>query len=182
MALPQPVFEQLTHRPAQSQGWSGQILMFTATVLVVVLLLYLGVHFGYRPYIEGRVASLDQRIQDFSKQISQEEQNRALAFYGKLANIKRLLDDHTVPSAIFEWIEQNTLPTVFYNRLSVSTNNRQIVLSVSAKDMTDVTRQLEHFQTAAEVERAIFANAGETNGVWQFELTLTMKPNFFKPY
>ena len=58
MALPQKVLEQLGREPPKTPGWAGQFLMFSSTIFFVSLVVYIGLVFGYRPYITSEVKKL----------------------------------------------------------------------------------------------------------------------------
>ena len=61
MALPQQVVEQLNQGTRRTPGWSSGMLLFSGSVLIVVIVIYAGLQFGYTPYLNGQVSSLESQ-------------------------------------------------------------------------------------------------------------------------
>ncbi|RJQ28896.1 hypothetical protein C4571_02540 [Candidatus Parcubacteria bacterium] len=182
MALPQKVVEQLSRTSVQTPGWSGQLLMFSSTAFLLSLFIYLGLVYGYKPYLEKEVQKLDSQIQAFSQQISVEEQGEIINFYSQLVNVKSLLARHVVVSPFFDWLERHTQTSVYYTKLNLNTQSRQASLSGVARSVEDLAEQLQEFQNDPGVERVNFSNVSVgSNSLWQFDLTLFFKPAFFIP-
>src|SRR6266850_2985386 len=108
MALPQKVVEQLGREPPKTPGWSGKLLMFSGTIFFIALAIYLGLSFGYKPYLSGEIDKINADIDQFGQQVSVADQLKLLSFYSQLGNIKALLATQIVGLRAFDWVEQNT--------------------------------------------------------------------------
>ena len=181
MALPQKVIEQLGRAPVKTPGWSGQLLMFSSTLFFISLVVYLGLIFGYRPYLNSQVKRLDDRIQSLSQQIPLEDQKKIINFYAQLVNLRAVLNGHIFTTPIFGWLEKNTHSNIYYTRIGLNTQNRQVTLAGFAKSVNDLAEQLKIFDDDPGVVQLNFGNSSiGQGGFWQFSLVLTLTPEMFK--
>jgi Tfp pilus assembly protein PilN len=177
MPLPQTVVEQLGKEPPKTPGWSVGMLTFAGSLLFLVVLIYVGLTFGYEPYLNGQISTTQNQINQLSQQISPADQTNLINFYSELSNLKSLLANHVIASNLFPWLEQNTEVNVYYTSFSFSGGD-QITLSAVAKSEADVNQQLAIFESSPEVSNVIFSgvSAGAAGG-WSFDVTLTINPS-----
>lgn len=181
MALPQKVIEQLGRAPVKTPGWSGQLLMFSSTLFFISLVVYLGLIFGYRPYLNSQVKRLNDKIQSLSQQIPLEDQKKIINFYAQLVNLRTVLNGHIFTTPIFGWLEKNTHSNVYYTRLGLNAQNRQVTIAGLAKSVWDIAEQLKIFDDDPGVSQLNFGNSSiGPGGLWQFNLVLTLTPEMFK--
>lgn len=181
MALPQKVIEQLGRAPVKTPGWSGQLLMFSSTIFFISLVVYLGLIFGYRPYLNSQVKRLNDKIQSLSQQIPLDDQKKIINFYAQLVNLKAVLNGHIFTTPIFGWLEKNTQLNVYYTRLGLNAQNRQVTVVGLAKTVNDLVEQIKIFDDDPGVVKLNFGNSSiGTGGFWQFSLILTLTPEMFK--
>lgn len=183
MALPAPAIEQLSshRRSSATQGWFGQLLLFAAFLFAITLVVYLGLIFGYKPYINAQVKDLDEQIKKFALDIPVEDQRNTMSFYAQLVNLRSLLDSHVALTPLFTWLETHTMPGVYYTRFALAVPNRQLILAGVARSMEEATGQLQVFQHRPEIERFTFNTIRfdtAKNG-WEFEATIAFKASFF---
>src|SRR3989344_1296726 len=133
MALPQKVLEQLGREPPKTPGWAGQFLMFSGTLFFIAAFVYLGLVFGYRPYLASEVRKLQDQINIFIQQIPVEEQGKIINFYSQLLNLRSLLANHAVSSHFFNLIEDNTQVNVYYDRFDLSLRTRELRVGGAGK-------------------------------------------------
>ncbi len=180
MSLPPRAIDELSREPVRTQGWYGELLMFSGTLLFIAILVYVGIAYGYKPYLERQVADLNTQIATFSEQIPEQDQQQFLGFYSQLVNTQRLLAQHVMGSGFFNWLESNTSPNVYYTKLDMNTANNQVGLAGTARTMGDIAAELAILEGQPQVQRINFGNASaNTNGTWQFNMTLFFSPGFF---
>lgn len=180
MPLPPQAIEHLTREPVFTPGWSRDLLMFSGTLFAVVVFLYLGLTFGYRPYIVSQVHRLDAEIQDFSKQIPVPEQQKLIRFSSQIENIRTLLGAHVAVTPIFSWIERNAHQNVFFTRFSLDVSRRQLALGGTGRSTRDIAEQLSVFQAQPETEQVELGKVGSNApGAWQFDATIVFEPHVF---
>ncbi len=180
MALPQKVIEQLGREPARTPGWSGQLLMFAGTIFFISLLVYFGLAYGYRPYLDSETQRLKDQLQSFSQKVPVEKQTQLAAFYSQLANLQIILAKHNSASPVFGWLEKNTETNVYFTKFILTAATNQLALGGIAKTMDDVDQQLVDFASQKDtVQRLSVSSISFSNGVWQFDVVLTFQPGFF---
>lgn len=181
MALPQqqPTYAQVVERAPRSPAWFGQLMGFAIMLLVLTVVVYFGITFGYQPYLEKQVTDLDQQISDFSRRVPADQQAAILTFYSQLANLKTVLAKHTATSAFLRWVEDGTLQSAHLTKVSMNVASRQIQVTGIARSQSDVALQIAAFQARPGIERVDFRNSQAiANGV-QFDLAITVVQGFF---
>lgn len=182
MPLPQKVIEQLGREPPETPGWSGQLIMFSGTIFFIVILLYVGLAFGYGPYYDSALKKVSDEKSEISKQISIDRQNQLITFYSQLANLDKILKSHIVTSPIFTWFEKNTQKNIYFERFSLSLANDQVELSGFGKSIDDVNQELAIIESSQDVKKMDVSSISNENGSWKFQLRLYFDPTFFKNF
>lgn len=183
MPLPQQVLERLGQEPPRTPGWSGQLLMFSGTVFFVSIIAYLGLAFGYKPYLNSEARKLQGQVQSLGQQIPLERQTKIIGFYSQLANLKSLLAGHVYSSKMLEWLEKNTQVNVYYSKFSLNAQNNQLTIGGVAKTADDLYQQVAIFQGKPEVKKMNLGGISiSQNGQWQFDISLFFEPGFFSRF
>lgn len=180
MPLPTQVVEQLSREPVKTPGWSSGLLFFSGGVAVVVFVLYLGLIFAYRPYLNSRIATIEEQIDILNQQVSADAQNQLISFYSQISNVRSLLGNHVFFSHFLSWLESHTQANVSFGNLNFS-NGNQIILVGLTKTQADMDQQLAAFESAPDVKSARVSNISfvSTSNVWQFTISLVMQPSVF---
>ncbi|MBI4085653.1 MAG: hypothetical protein HY433_00165 [Candidatus Liptonbacteria bacterium] len=180
MALPEQVVDRLSREPVHTPGWSGQLLMFAATIFFISVGVYLGLMFGYKPYLNSKISGLDAQIQKFTQEIPLSDQEQLISFYSQLSNLGGILQKHVISSALFDWLEKNTSANIYYTRFNFSPGTNQLALTGAAKTTNDFIQQLQAFQNESAVERINVNSLNvSSNGTWQFDFVLFFTRSFF---
>jgi hypothetical protein len=135
MALPQQVVEQLGKEPSQAQGWSFGVLFFSGGMLVLAIAVYLGITFGYDPYLQNEITNTQNKITALNNSISPTDQTNLINFYSQVSNLKILLQKHTLSSQFFSWLEKNTEVNVYYQSLSMASGYKFSVTGMQQAKM-----------------------------------------------
>ncbi len=178
MAFPEQVIERLSNESPQTPGWSFGLLAFSGSILLIALVIYFGLAFGYEPYLDSQIARLNTQMDTLAKSISAGDMAKFTAFYSEITNLKATLGDHVIFSRFLLWLEKNTEANVYYSRLTFSSGN-QIALSAIAATEADVNQQVAIFESAPEVKSANLSavSLSPTDGQWQFSVTLILDPS-----
>ncbi len=173
MPLPEQIANRTAHGPIGTPGWSGQLLMFSGTVFFISLAVYLGIAYGYKPYLERQVAILDEQIKSYTRQITPDEQEKLISFYSQVANLNEILKSRFTPSQIFGWLEKNTGANIYYNGFGFLLADYQVNLSGISKTVDGFSKQMVLFQNNPAVERASINSFSSAGGnLWQFNVSL----------
>jgi hypothetical protein len=180
MALPQQVVEQLNQGSSRTPGWSSGILLFSGSIFFIVLLTYAGLRFGYEPYLNAQLSSLEGQAQKVGQSVSPSDEANLLTFYSQITNIQSLIKNHVFFSQFLTWLERVTEANVYYTNLSF-TSGDQVTLSGVAKTSADVSEQVAAFEAAPEVSSVTLSSValGSSLNAWNFNVVLTMQPSVF---
>jgi hypothetical protein len=184
MPLPGKVIEQLGREPSSgSQGWAVGALMFSGGILFLAIVIYFGLAMGYQPYLQNQLNTAQTQVSALNNSISASDQTQLIDFYSQIANLQTLLGNHTFSSQFFSWLEANTEANVYYQSLTLTTQDN-VTLSGMAATEADVNQQVAIFEASPEVSSVSVSNvlapqAGSANAEWTFNLTLAMNPSVF---
>lgn len=179
MALPQQVVEQLSREGSpHTPGWSFGIMLFSGSLLLIVVLIYGGLRFGYEPYLTGQMNGLKGQVDNLGQSISPADEANIVTFYSQISNLQSLVKNHVIFSQFFDWLEKNTEANVYYNTMSFTSGN-QAMLAGNAKTSADVPEQVAIFETSPEVSSVLLSNVSYSAAAndWTFNITLTLRPD-----
>ena len=178
MPLPQQVIDRLSKEPPRTPGWSVGLLTFSAGICFITVLAYLGLAFGYEPYLDSQISGLDTQASTLTKAISASDQARVITFYSEITNIKNALAKHVALSRAFSWLEANTEQNTYWSKMSVVVEQNQVTLSGLSKTEADVNQQIAIFEAAPAVKNVSVSSVSpsDTSGMWQFSVALTVDP------
>lgn len=120
--------------------------------------------------------NISQLEGEFDPKAIQEMQSISVS----LESLKILLAGHLYSSALFDFLEQNTLTAVRFTRFSFSKENYALALSGEGTSFSAVAQQLEAFEEHNAVQSVNFQNLFLTNtGNVSFDATLKFNQSFF---
>lgn len=179
MALPQQVIDRLSQDSPKTPGWSYGLLLFSGGILFIVVLIYLGLAYGYAPYLQGQLDTLNAQVDAVGKTISPADQANLISYYSEITNIQAALQNHVIFTRFLAWLEAHTEVNVYFSQFTFSSSGNQITLGAIAKTEGDVNQQVAIFEGAPEILSTSLTGAtlSPTNNLWQFSLTLKIDPN-----
>lgn len=152
--------EQLKSGEQLSVGLPWRLSIFMTLIFAFSLFIYIGIDFGYRPYLESGVNKLNKDISNLNQSIDESQQKQIVGFYSQLVNIKSLLGIHkTATSQIFDFIEKNTYQNVKFDNMVVNVANGDIKISGIAPNYEILVKELFLFGQTPNVERVILENS-----------------------
>ena len=174
--------EQELKRPERlSVGWPWRLLVFGFIILGMTVASYFGMVFGYTPYLNSQITSLDQKIAGLSQTIDEQQQKKLATFYSQLINVQGLLNSHPAVSKLFDFLEKNTHQNVYYQLLDLSLPEKSLKLEGNASSYNVLSQQLELFRLAPETERVFLDNSRPAQtGEINFSMRVIFKPELLK--
>ncbi len=173
--------EQLSQKERLPVGWPWRLLSFTLIILGLTVITYLGMTFGYKPYLNSRIKNLDAEIANLSQSVDEEQQKNLTNFYSGLVNIQKLLASHPATSKLLDFLGRNTNQKIYYLSLNMSWSEKNLKLDGVAPDYDAITQQLELFRRAPEIENVFLddSRALDQGGI-RFSIRFVFKQEFFK--
>ncbi|MEK7481844.1 MAG: hypothetical protein AAB607_00550 [Patescibacteria group bacterium] len=178
--------EQLKKGEQLPVGWPWRLLTLMLVVFSLSIFIYIGMLFGYKPYLNSQVKTLESDIAFLNQSIDKAKQEQLIGLYSQFANVQKLIDSHSITSGIFDLMEKNTYSSVRYNNLTVDVNGREIVIDGAAPDYDTLIKETALFDSLPEIESVILSNAkisdlGKGLSEIKFGLKLKLSPIFFNP-
>jgi len=166
---------------APSIGIPWRVLVFSLILFGISLVVFLGLKFGYMEYLENRSEALDQSIGELADTVNQDEQQEFITFYSQLVNLKTVLDNHQFGVNALKFLEENTLPPIYFTGAVMNVPERTMQLEGQADTLDIFIEQLAVLKDAsglegdAVVDNIEFSPTGEV----AFSMRLTFTPTFF---
>ena len=172
---------QLQKEAPQQIGFLWSLMRFLFLVFLVLLLSYVGLAFGYTPFVERQIAKREADIEALSGRVPQAEQEDLLRFYFQIADLQDILKNHVGGSKAFSFLEGKTHSQVFFTSAVLSTAEQRLTLEGIAPSYAAVTEQLQAFDETSEVLRYSLTNTEtERAGRVQFGAILYLAPQLFR--
>ncbi|MEK7630256.1 MAG: hypothetical protein AAB432_02665 [Patescibacteria group bacterium] len=132
-------------------GWPWRLLVFAALIFSFSIFVYLGLHFGYQNYLGSVISGLDKNLDSLAKQVSIEDQQKFVNFYSKLANLEKVLTNHSFSSNIFTFLEKNVTSDIYFSNANFNLNNKIVGLKGFSTNFNSLAEQITIFDQAPEV-------------------------------
>ena len=164
-------------------GWSWRIFVFAGVVFTSAILFYVGISFGYYPYLSNRFESIKADIETLKQSVSPEDQKRLVSFYSQIYNIQNILGSHGLPSRLFVFLENNTSPRVYFKKMAFAADTSVLTLEGVAFSYDDLVKQLEGFKRANGTQVVLLQNSlvEERTNFVNFVVRVVLKKEFLKP-
>ncbi len=179
MALPQQVVEQLSQEGSRrTPGWSFGVMLFSGSILLIVLAIYAGLQYGYEPYLNAQISGLQKQVDQLGRSVSPVDEANLVTFYSQISNLQSLVKNHIFFSQLLSWLETNTETNVYFTNMTF-TSNDQMTLAGVGKTSADVAEQVAVFEASPDISSLSLSNANysPTLNAWIFNLIITMKPS-----
>lgn len=160
-------------------GWPWRFLTIMVIVFLAVVLSYFGLEFGYKPYLEKQLNTVQNQINDATNAIVSDQSRNYLGFYSQILNIETLLKTHTNPSAFLPFLASSTNPMVSYTAVKVTVPQDKIDISGAASSYAVLASQLQAYENSPEVTRTVLEGSQAAAGAVSFQVTLYVNPELF---
>ena len=151
-------------------------LFYSALVLLMIAIFCYGI-FWLKTYLQN------QKIGELDKQISEYGTDQEKLYEKEVLGHKKTIDDFAaiISSNVFVFIEENTLPSIWFSNFDMSKSTNEIKLSGESASMEILSQQVQIFENKKEHVKSISVLESETgaNGKIKFILNLSLNPNIF---
>jgi hypothetical protein len=155
-------------------GWPWRLLLSMGILLAIVLLVYVGLAFGYESYLNNSISSLNSDLNSLSLQVSPTDRQGFITFYSQLTNLQRLLGSHIVSSQIFPLFENMTDQNVAYNSFDLSVPDNTVSIDGVAKNYATLANQLYLYEQSPQIKNVILEGSSLSNNTVRFIVKITL--------
>ncbi len=159
-------------------GWPWRFLTIMAIVFLAALLSYLGLEFGYKPYLQRQYYALQTQVNSEQNTIASTQKDY-VNYYSQIINIGKLLRNHVNPSAFLPFLASSTEPKVSYSSIKVTVLENKIDISGTASSYAVLASQLQVYENAPQVTRAVLDGSELSGNTVSFQATLYVNPGLF---
>lgn len=166
--------------PAQAPlGLPWRLSLATGALLLVTLLIYVGLRFGYRTYLEKQESRLTANLETLAEQVSSEDQEQFVTLYSQIVNLKTVLDQHRFAANIFPFLEREVVSGVFFTAADFDATSRRLRLDGAAASLEALAVQVAELGKAAEVESITVDKTTLSGSSANFSLSIIFKSSSF---
>lgn len=173
-----PLDRQLMKKEELKVGLPWRLLTTAVLTFGITVALYLGMNLGLKTFLNYKIDSLNQQLDQLANSVSDDQAKNFLTFYSQLSNMNSVLKNRQSSSKFFDFLEKNSLKTTNYTTLNVNYATGNVKLDGKTPDFENLAEQMAVFQNAPEVQRVVLSNANlaqdKTGGV-KFTLQLFLK-------
>ena len=160
-------------------GLPWRLLISGALIFALTVLIAAGLEYGYKPYLEDRVAAVDKQFSSLTKNLSEQDQKEMVSMYSQIANLKSILEKRTAVNGVFKFLEEQTIPSVYYSNAVMNGTDFKLVIQGFAPTLTELSQQIAVFEKNKNVHNVVLDNVGLQAGGVVFSITLQFNAETF---
>ncbi len=164
----------------ESLGAPWHALLLSLFLFALSIVVFIGLRFGYKNYLRSEANAVETRVNELAKSVSESDQTQFINFYSQLANIEKVLMRHLFTSNALSFIEQKTIPSVYYTSAKFSTNAEEMELKGFAANNEALVSQLDVFDKSQELRKTILNETDTTKEGIEFSISLGFNSDFFE--
>ncbi|MFH1346881.1 MAG: PilN domain-containing protein [Spirochaetota bacterium] len=157
-------------------GLPWQLLIFSFVILGVTFASYFGIAFGYKPYLDSQISNVNAQIDNLEKSVDKQQKENLTNLYSQLTNIKFLLNSHVEALKLFDDLEKNTNPQVYYTGFGLSLIENKIEIKGVAPNYGTLVQQLDLFKKSQLFGNVLVNNSKSTVDGISFSVQAILNP------
>ncbi len=151
------------------------------SLLVALVLCY--IIFSYK--ISGasqHIIELDKKLLVYASDEQKASEKEVFDYKKKIDDFAVIIDSHRISSNIFSFIEEKTLPNVWFNIFNFSEGKKEISLSGEAENMEALSNQIKAFEASKNYVKSInvLTSQATAEGKARFTLNLSLNSAIFE--
>jgi len=168
----------------QKRSKTSLLTTITGIVAVFLILVFLGSYLYFYITNKGLVERTN-KIREDSKELDNSIKNKEeelLVFQKRINDFSSLIAEHKNIGSIFDFIDKNTIPTVWFNEFSYKEDEkRSFSLEGKLNSFFLIDQQIVVFrnQELAKDARLTEVSIDEKEGLIEFSIGVTLKPEAF---
>ncbi|MEX2436535.1 MAG: hypothetical protein WD471_00045 [Candidatus Paceibacterota bacterium] len=171
---------QQLQREQASIGLPWRLMVFSMVLFFFFLLIFVGIKFGYGPYVDSEIESVDEQIIAMASEVSDDQQDQILTFQSQLSNLQTVLSHKSFSQNIFNFLEERTLPNVYFIEANYNSKDNALELFGAANSVRTFVEQLAVIEESPQVDRSIIDSMNVVEGETFFTINLFFNPEFFR--
>lgn len=156
-------------------------VVVSVILIAAVIAAYLGLYF-YRNKLNGQKNDLDGQIAQLDAQRDLDMEANFTRLEKGISDLKKVLENRIYSSHLFKMLEELTLPTVWYNNLSIDFSKASLDLEVAADSYNTMAKQVVILENDSRIKKVDFSDVSlEKEGGVTSSFTIDLNPVFLRP-
>jgi hypothetical protein len=152
----------------------GMDVACCAVVVLLVASVFCYSIFNFKIYIQNqRIDEINSRISLYIASEHQLHEGAVLDYKKKVDDFALILSNHKITSNIFSFIEENTLPKVWFSNFSIEESLGELRLSGETESMETLSRQVQVFEKKTDSIKSITVLDSQTGSSGKVSFTLS---------
>lgn len=121
--------------------------------------LFLGLRFGYIPFLDSQLKDTDQKLSQLSSSFNEQDVKKIFTFYSQLYNINDILKSRYDSPKILKVLESETIKNIYYTGFNFDIDEKQMTAEGIAPSYEALAQQMELLKTAPEIKNVKLESA-----------------------
>ena len=176
-------FRSLYQLKDKQLKWMDPVFYAAFGLLLIAIFCYL--LFTVKIYVQHqKISKLEEKMLAYGTEQEKANEKKVLDYKRKIEEFNILVDNHKISSNIFSFIEQKTLPKVWFSSFDVSEVQNKVRLSGESENMEILSHQVHIFEDSKDYINAVDVLNSQVsgNGKTTFTLELSLHPALFSYY
>lgn len=160
--------------------WLDVILYFAVAVLVATIFCYFifSIKVGFE---EKAIQDISDKLLQVGTQDQKAQEKEVLNYIKKINDFNSIFSNHQFASNIFAYMQQQTMPYIWFKQFSLDQKNASVQLTGEADNMDNLSRQVANFETNPYVKKVgTLSSTAGTNTKLSFNVNLSLDSKIFR--
>lgn len=165
----------------EAEGWKMVVLLYFVLALLTASVFSYGAFFLKAYVLRQKINGIDKEIAAYGTQKQKEQESRVLDYKKKIDDFAAIFGERKVASNIFGFLEEKTLPSVWFFGFDFSQASSEARLLGEAENMEALSRQTRLFEENKDLVKSVNVVNAQTisGGKIRFVLSLSFEPKIF---
>ncbi len=158
----------------------GSFIGFIAFLIFLFSILASIGMYGYEKYLTSRIGKMGQDLEKARTSLEADAINQVTDFNTRIDATEKILDNHTIVSPIFDFLEKNTLKNVRFTDFKFDTtpDGIKVVFHGQAKGYSALSLQADQFNKSRYIRNPLFSDLTlDEKGNVVFSFTANLDPS-----
>lgn len=156
------------------------IFYFLCVTFIISIFIYSTI--TLKVYLQTqRIDELNKRVIDYGLYKKTSNEDKIIDYKKKIDDFSLIVKNHKISSNVFNFIEENTLPNVWFANFDMFQDLNEIKLSGEAENIEVLGNQIQIFERNKDqvVSASILNSVFDTNGRIKFVLSISLNPKIY---
>ncbi len=173
-------FELLQSSQERVSPWQKIFSFFTYFLALAVIGIYGFLLF--QSFAKNKeINALDAKISGLESLQNKTYESTVLDYKKKISDYEMIIGKHKISSHVFNFIEQTTLPNVWFSSFDMSGSTNILTLSGESENMASLSNQIQTFEKHSEYIKdiTVLNSQTELSGRVKFTISFQLQPKVF---